>query len=75
MSEEIQILNSKTLKARIILSLLVIIALVFAWFAVRWQLGDMLAGGTIRSGNTDPVMVGGLGENSGLLPSLIFRRL
>ena len=36
------ILDSKTASARAILIVVVASALVFAWFAVRWQLGDML---------------------------------
>lgn len=43
MSEQIQIINSKTVKARFITILAIILTLIFAWFAVRNQIGDMLA--------------------------------
>ncbi|MEO8041990.1 MAG: carbohydrate binding domain-containing protein [Acidobacteriota bacterium] len=37
------VLDSKTTKARLILVAAIVGALVFAWFSVRWQLGNMLA--------------------------------
>lgn len=43
MSEPLKIFNSKDVKARFVLAVAVFLALVFAWFAVRWQLGNMLA--------------------------------
>lgn len=41
--QQIGILNSRHLPARIILAVVVIIAIAFGWFAIRWQLGNMLA--------------------------------
>lgn len=43
MAEQIKIIETKDWKGRIVLIALIIVALVFAWFAVRWQLGNMLA--------------------------------
>ena len=43
MSEQLQTLSSKSVSAKIILISTIIFAVVFAWFAVRWQIGDMLA--------------------------------
>lgn len=43
MSEHIKIVESKNAKARIILILVIIFALVFVWFAARRQFGNMLA--------------------------------
>lgn len=37
------VLDSKTTKARLILVAAILGAFVFAWFSVRWQLGNMLA--------------------------------
>lgn len=43
MSEPLRIFDSKDLRVRLALVAVVLFALVFAWFAVRWQLGNMLA--------------------------------
>lgn len=43
MAEHIKIVNSKTLIVRISLIIAIIFALIFAWFAVRWQFGNMFA--------------------------------
>lgn len=40
---QIEILDSRKLSVRLGLAAAVIFVLVFAWFAVRWQLGNMLA--------------------------------
>ena len=40
---QIQILDSRRLPVRLALIGLIIVALAFGWFAVRWQLGNMLA--------------------------------
>ncbi len=40
---QIEILDSRRLPVRVGLVFLILIALVFGWFAVRWQLGNMLA--------------------------------
>jgi len=37
------LLDARAMPARIALVAAVILALVFGWFAVRWQLGNMLA--------------------------------
>jgi tetratricopeptide (TPR) repeat protein len=42
-TEQVKIIETKTLKGRIVLILLLIAALVFAWFAIKWQIGNMLA--------------------------------
>jgi tetratricopeptide (TPR) repeat protein len=42
-TEQIQIIETKDLKGRVVLIAIILAALVFAWFAVRWQLGNMLA--------------------------------
>jgi hypothetical protein len=42
MSTPITILNSRSTKGRIVLFGVIIAALVFAWFGVRWQIGSML---------------------------------
>src|SRR5947208_13099909 len=44
-------INSRQPKARVIIGLTILGAIVFAWFAVRWQLGTMLAELTT---STDP---------------------
>lgn len=41
--EQIQFWDSRSLRARILISAAILCALVFGWFAVRWQLGNMLA--------------------------------
>ena len=41
--EQIKILDARQLPIRVGLIALVIIALAFGWFAVRWQIGNMLA--------------------------------
>ena len=43
MAEQIKIIETKDWKGRLILVVIALIALVFAWFAVRWQIGNMLA--------------------------------
>ena len=43
MKEAFIVLDSKSSKARLLLAGAIVTALVFAWFAVRWQLGNMLA--------------------------------
>lgn len=43
MPQPIIILNSQSSKARIILITVLLAALLFGWFGIRWQLGDMLA--------------------------------
>ncbi len=43
MSEPLRIFDSKDLRVRLVLIAVVLFALLFAWFAVRWQLGNMLA--------------------------------
>ena len=40
---QIEVLDSRKLSVRLGLALAIIFVLVFAWFAVRWQLGNMLA--------------------------------
>lgn len=40
---QIEILDSRRLPVRIAIGAAIIFALAFGWFAVRWQLGDMLA--------------------------------
>lgn len=40
---QIEVIDSNSLTVRIILVAAVLCALVFGWFAVRWQLGNMLA--------------------------------
>lgn len=48
---QIEILDSRRPLFRFGLAVMILLALVFGWFAVRWQLGDMLAELT---GATDP---------------------
>src|SRR5689334_15658284 len=43
MPDALVTLETKTTKARIVLAVIVLSACAFAWFAVRWQLGEMLA--------------------------------
>ncbi|CAN5579613.1 hypothetical protein BH10ACI1_BH10ACI1_25780 [soil metagenome] len=43
MSEEIKIIDSTNLKVRIFILIAVLLALTFGWYAIRWQLGNMLA--------------------------------
>ncbi len=40
---QIEVIDSHSLKVRIIIGAAVLCVLVFGWFAVRWQLGNMLA--------------------------------
>ena len=40
---QIEVLDSRSLKVRIIIGAAVLCALIFGWFAVRWQFGNMLA--------------------------------
>lgn len=48
---QIEVLDASRTSVRIGLAAMILLALVFGWFAVRWQLGDMLAELT---GTTDP---------------------
>ena len=41
--EQIFIIDSRSMLVRIVLLILLILALAFGWFAVRWQLGNLLA--------------------------------
>lgn len=43
MNQPLIIFNSKTVTGRLLLLAAIAGALVFAWFSIRWQLGDMLA--------------------------------
>lgn len=43
MSEQIKAIGSKNAKVRILLILVIVFALLFAWFTVRWQFGNMFA--------------------------------
>ncbi|HVE56116.1 MAG TPA: tetratricopeptide repeat protein [Pyrinomonadaceae bacterium] len=43
MTEQIKIIETKDWKGRLGLGVLIIAALVFAWFSISWQLGNMLA--------------------------------
>ena len=43
MSEQIKVINSKNIITRLIIVAAVLVALVFGWYAIRWQLGNMLA--------------------------------
>ncbi len=43
MTEQIKIIETKNWKGRVILILLIIAALVFGWFSISWQIGNMLA--------------------------------
>lgn len=43
MSEQIIILDSKSIKTRAIIAVAVILAVVFGWYSIRWQFGNMLA--------------------------------
>lgn len=42
MSLPVTIINSRNTKGRLVLIAVILTALVFAWFAVRWQIGSML---------------------------------
>ncbi len=42
-NEQIFVLNAKNLPVRVVLVALVLFALLLGWFAVRWQLGNLLA--------------------------------
>jgi len=42
-NEPLIILDSKSAKARLLLIGAIVVAVVFAWFSVRWELGSMLA--------------------------------
>lgn len=41
--EQIYILNSRNLIVRILLIILLLVAVLFGWFSVRWQIGNLLA--------------------------------
>ncbi|MCD9189614.1 MAG: tetratricopeptide repeat protein [Pyrinomonadaceae bacterium] len=43
MSEQIKVVSSKNAKVRVLLILVIIFALLFAWFTVRWQFGNLFA--------------------------------
>lgn len=43
MTEQIKIIETKDLKGRLVLGAIMIVALVFAWLSISWQLGNMLA--------------------------------
>ncbi len=43
MTEQIKIIETKSWKGRVILIFLIIAALVFGWFSISWQIGNMLA--------------------------------
>ena len=43
MAEQIKIVETKNWKGRLILVLMLLVALVFGWFSISWQLGNMLA--------------------------------
>ncbi len=43
---QIEILDSRQLPVRLGLAAAILLMLIFGWFAVRWQLGNMLADGT-----------------------------
>lgn len=43
MSEQIKIFETKDVKVRLALILLVVVAVLFGWFSIRWQLGNMFA--------------------------------
>jgi tetratricopeptide (TPR) repeat protein len=43
LSEQIKKLDSKNVAARVLLVGAILLALVFGWFSIRWQLGNMLA--------------------------------
>ena len=43
MKERLIILESKTAKARLLLIGAILVAVLFAWFSIRWQLGSMMA--------------------------------
>ena len=60
------ILQAKNAKARVLLIGAVAIAILFAWFAVRWQLGNMLASLT-SPGQQDAAEIARVSE--GLAPS------
>lgn len=43
MSEQIKVVSSKNAKVRVLLIFVIVSALLFAWFAVRWQFGNLFA--------------------------------
>lgn len=43
MSEQIKIFETKDIKVRFVLLLLMLMAIAFGWFSIRWQLGNMFA--------------------------------
>lgn len=43
MSEQIKVVSSKNAKMRVLLILVIVFALLFAWFTVRWQFGNLFA--------------------------------
>jgi hypothetical protein len=48
-SEQLLLFDSRQWWVRILLVLAVILALIFCWFAVRWQIGNLLASGSTVS--------------------------
>src|SRR6266513_44282 len=49
MPQDLIVKNAKTAKIRLTLFAVVAAALIFAWFATRWQFGDLLAELTTKS--------------------------
>lgn len=43
MSEQIKTIDSRNTKTRLLLVLAVITALIFGWYSIRWQIGNLLA--------------------------------
>lgn len=43
MAEQLKTLNSKNTSARILLVVIIVSSIIFGWFSIRWQLGNMLA--------------------------------
>ena len=46
MAEQIKIIGTKDLKGRLLLGAIMLVALIFAWFALSWQIANMLASAT-----------------------------
>lgn len=43
MTQQIKIIGTKDLKGRLLLGAIVLAALIFAWFSISWQIGNLLA--------------------------------
>ena len=43
MADSLITLNARDLKGGIVVGLVIVVSLTFAWFGIRWQLGSMLA--------------------------------